>query len=188
MKVDGGCHCGSIAFEAEIDPDAVAICHCTDCQQLSGTAFRVVVRTPEDQFTLVSGAPRTYVKTAESGARRAQVFCPECGSQIYATSTGDGPKVLSLLTGTLHQRGRIKPRVQRQARALRRARTRRSPCTSGSDSRSSAALPLSTRNGAVHVRRFWRGIGCRGGHPLVGGFLVRFTLPASFGRIQPPSP
>ena len=112
MKVDGGCHCGSITFEAEIDPDAVGICHCTDCQRLSGTAFRVVVRTPEDRFTLVSGAPRTYVKTAASGARRAQVFCPECGSQIYATSTGDGPKVLSLRTGTLNQRDRLKPRVQ----------------------------------------------------------------------------
>ena len=96
MKVDGGCHCDSIAFEAEIGPDAVGICHCTDCQRLSGTAFRVVVRVPEDKFTLLSGAPRTYVKTAESGAPRAQVFCPECGSQIYATSTGDGRRAEDL--------------------------------------------------------------------------------------------
>ena len=29
MRVDGGCHCGSITFEAGIDPDAVGICHCT---------------------------------------------------------------------------------------------------------------------------------------------------------------
>lgn len=72
----------------------------------------MVVRTPEDRFTLVSGAPRTYVKTAESGARRAQVVCPQCGSQIYATSTGDGPKILSLRTGTLNQRVRLKPRIQ----------------------------------------------------------------------------
>ena len=108
MKVDGGCHCGSITFEAEIDPDAVGICYCTDCQRLSGTTFRVVVRPPEDRFTLVSGAPRTYVKTAESGARRAQVFCPECGSQVYATSTGDGPKIFSLRTGTLNQRDLLK--------------------------------------------------------------------------------
>ena len=67
---------------------------------------------PEDKFTLFSGAPRTYVKTSESGARRAQVFCPACGSQIYATSTDDGPKLLSLRTGTLNQRDRLKPRMQ----------------------------------------------------------------------------
>ena len=59
MKGDGGCHCGNFTFEAEIDPDAVGIRHCTDCQRPSGTAFRVVVRTPEEKFTLLSGAPRT---------------------------------------------------------------------------------------------------------------------------------
>lgn len=67
MKVDGSCHCGAITFEAEIDPERVRICHCTDCQQLSGTAFRVNVPCPENQFHLRKGEPRIYVKTAESG-------------------------------------------------------------------------------------------------------------------------
>ena len=113
MKITGGCHCGRIAYEAEIDPDKVRICHCTDCQRLSGTAFRVSVGTPEADFVLLSGSPRTYVKTAESGARRAQVFCADCGSQIYATSAGDdGPKTLNLRTGTMDQRDRLRPRAQ----------------------------------------------------------------------------
>jgi hypothetical protein len=34
MKIDGGCHCGYITYVAEIDPDKVGICHCTDCQTL----------------------------------------------------------------------------------------------------------------------------------------------------------
>lgn len=113
MKIDGRCHCGSIAYEAEIDPENVRICHCTDCQRLSGTAFRVSVGTPEEKFTLLSGAPKTYVKTGESGARRAQVFCPDCGSQIYATAAdGDGLRVFNLRTGTIDQRGELKPRSQ----------------------------------------------------------------------------
>ena len=113
MKIDGRCHCGSIAYEAEIDPENVRICHCTDCQRLSGTAFRVSVGTPEENFTLLSGAPRTYVKTGETGARRAQVFCPDCGSQIYATAAdGDGPRVFNLRTGTIDQRDELKPRSQ----------------------------------------------------------------------------
>lgn len=113
MKIDGGCHCGSIAYEAEIDPEKVRICHCTDCQRLSGTAFRISVGTPEENFTLLSGAPKTYVKIGENGARRAQVFCPECGSQIYATAAdGDGPRVFNLRTGTIDQRDELKPRSQ----------------------------------------------------------------------------
>jgi hypothetical protein len=43
MHIDGACHCGKITYEAEVDPEAVGICHCTDCQTLSGTAFRTVV-------------------------------------------------------------------------------------------------------------------------------------------------
>ena len=43
MKVTGRCHCGQISFEAEIDPAQVRICHCTDCQTLTGTAFRTNV-------------------------------------------------------------------------------------------------------------------------------------------------
>ena len=113
MKIDGRCHCGSITYGAEIDPDNVRICHCTDCQRLSGTAFRISVGTPEANFALLSGSPKTYVKTGESGARRAQVFCPECGSQIYATAAeGDGPKVFNLRTGTIDQRDRLVPRSQ----------------------------------------------------------------------------
>ena len=37
MKIEGGCHCGYIAYEAEVDPERVLICHCTDCQTLSGS-------------------------------------------------------------------------------------------------------------------------------------------------------
>ena len=102
MKIDGACHCGNITYEAEIDPEKVGICHCTDCQMLSGSAFRTVVLIPEDNFTL-SGHPKVYVKIAESGAKRAQAFCPECGSPIYATSVGDGPKVYNVRVGTARQ-------------------------------------------------------------------------------------
>ena len=35
MKIDGGCHCGYITYEAEADPANAMICHCTDCQTLS---------------------------------------------------------------------------------------------------------------------------------------------------------
>jgi hypothetical protein len=40
MKIDGRCRCGNITFAAEVDPATVVICYCTDCQTLSGSAFR----------------------------------------------------------------------------------------------------------------------------------------------------
>jgi hypothetical protein len=111
MKIDGGCHCGYITYEAEADPERVGICHCTDCQTLSGSAFRTGIRVASDSFRMLSSEPAIYVKTAESGAR-AQAFCPRCGSPIYASREGNAPKVYNLRLGTVRQRDQLVPKVQ----------------------------------------------------------------------------
>ena len=67
MQVQGSCHCGHISYEAQIDPSKVFVCHCTDCQTLSGSAFRVVVFCPESSFRLTNAKPKIYIKVAESG-------------------------------------------------------------------------------------------------------------------------
>ena len=112
MKIDGGCHCGYISYEAEIDPDKIRVCHCTDCQTLSGSAFRFNASTREGTFKLLSGELKIYVKTAESGANRRQSFCPECGTPIYATSMDAEPKTYGLRMGSVHQRDKLAPNVQ----------------------------------------------------------------------------
>jgi hypothetical protein len=112
MKIDGRCHCGFITYEAEIDPEKVGLCHCTDCQTPTGTAFRIFALTHGDGFRLLSGEPKIYVKTAESSQRRLQAFCPECGSPIYSTSEGEGPKIYSIRVGTSRQRRELAPRRQ----------------------------------------------------------------------------
>ena len=112
MKIDGRCHCGHITYEAEIDLDKTLICHCTDCQTLSGSAFRVVAYTQEDAFKLLSGELKIYVKTSESGNERPQAFCPECGTPIYSTVVGAGPKVYAIRMGSIRQRDQIVPQTQ----------------------------------------------------------------------------
>lgn len=112
MKIDGACHCGSIRYEAEVDPAKVVICHCTDCQTLSGSAFRTVVQTKPGAFRLLSGTPRIYVKTSESGNKREQAFCPDCGTPIYSAPIATGDKVIGLRVGTIRQRDQLVPREQ----------------------------------------------------------------------------
>jgi len=112
MKIDGQCHCGDVGYQAEIDPDDVMVCHCTDCQTLSGAAFRTVVLTRPGSFQLTSGELKLYVKTAESGAARQQSFCGTCGTPIYSTSDQDGPKIHSIRVGTVRQRDQLVPKKQ----------------------------------------------------------------------------
>ena len=113
MKVTGGCHCGKITYEAEINPDNVVICHCTDCQSLSGSAFRSVAFSEYDAFTFLTGEPKIYVKIGDSGNKREQTFCSNCGSPIYSTSVGDGPKQYGIRLGTVNQRNLIDPQRQK---------------------------------------------------------------------------
>jgi hypothetical protein len=118
MKIDGGCHCGYISYDAEVDPENVGICHCTDCQTLSGTAYRVSVRAPKETFHLTRGQPKIYIKIAESGAKRAQAFCPECGTPIYSAAPAD-PQVFNIRVGTARQRAELKPKSQGWCRSAR---------------------------------------------------------------------
>jgi hypothetical protein len=111
MRVEGACHCSYITYEAEVDPEKVGLCHCTDCQTLTGTAFSIFVPVPKEAFELKTGTPKIYVKTAESGSKRSQAFCPECGTRIYAGAAVD-PQMFNVRVGTLRQRAALPPKAQ----------------------------------------------------------------------------
>ena len=110
MEIDGRCHCGKVSFTATIDPARVMVCHCADCQVLSGAPFRAVVVAPIGSFH-IQGETRSYVKVAQSGNRRAQVFCPECGTPLYATAPENATSVVIRL-GCVAQRAQLQPAVQ----------------------------------------------------------------------------
>ena len=110
-KIEGGYYCGYITYEATVNPDLVVICHCTDCQTLSGTTFRIGVFAPQGNFKLLTGAPKFYLKTTASGTKRKLAFCPECGTSIYSSDTSDAP-VFWIRVGTCRQRAELIPKFQ----------------------------------------------------------------------------
>ena len=112
MRVEGSCHCGRVTYLAEIDPERVSLCNCTDCQMLTGSAFRVTVAAPSTHFRLLTGEPTTYIKTADSGAKRRHAFCPTCGSPVYACAATDAPASFSLRVGCLKEKAQLPPRRQ----------------------------------------------------------------------------
>ena len=97
MKITGACHCCTLEVEGEADPEKVSICHCTDCQTGTGSAFRVSIPVAADKFKM-TGKPTDYVKTtSESGNPRVQAFCPKCGSPIYSTTPGQGQQAIYIV-------------------------------------------------------------------------------------------
>ncbi len=118
MNVTGSCHCRDLTYRATLDPSRIVICHCTDCQKLSGTAFRTIGMMKDTDFELLSGSPTIYLKTAASGRLREQAFCSHCGSQLYSSSTGSGPRDIGLRLGTLDERIDVVPKLQIWTRSM----------------------------------------------------------------------
>lgn len=71
----GGCHCGAVRFEVELESVVEAQgCNCSICEK---TGF-VHIITPESRFRLVSGADTLSNYTFNTGVAR-HLFCSVCG-------------------------------------------------------------------------------------------------------------
>jgi len=104
MQITGQCHCGAIAYAAEVEPGTVVLCHCHDCQTFSGAPYRAMVRPVPDTLVL-TGEPVHYAKVAQSGNVRLQGFCGACGTHLYARNQ-DG-SALGLRIGAIAQRAQL---------------------------------------------------------------------------------
>jgi hypothetical protein len=100
----GSCLCGNVSIEykgepaLKVDPllpslhfplpqnrlivNLQALCHCTDCQKISGSAFSVNNVVSGEGFS-VTGNPKSYTKTADSGKKITSYFCGDCGSTLF---------------------------------------------------------------------------------------------------------
>ena len=110
MHIDGGCHCGRIRYRAQIDPARVSICHCTHCQTLTGSPFRVTALSSRDAIDL-TGQPATYAKTGDSGRGRLMYFCRDCGTPLFSSSA-DGSGDWGIRWGSITQRAELRPTRQ----------------------------------------------------------------------------
>ena len=75
----GGCHCGAVAFEADL-PDAIVAedCNCSIC---SMTGFLHVI-VPAARFRLIRGEDQLTEYTFNTGVAR-HLFCRRCGIKSF---------------------------------------------------------------------------------------------------------
>ena len=106
IQVNGECHCGKIEIKATVKLSEVRACHCTDCQQMSGAPLRAIAMAPAHKIK-IKGIPKEYIKIGDSGNKRIQAFCQDCGTQLFATDLGK--TLFNLRTGFLEQKNELKP-------------------------------------------------------------------------------
>ena len=100
LPLTGGCQCGALRYEIRAEPLTVYVCHCTECQRQSGSAFGMSVMVPRASLAYTTGAPRRWKRTADSGRAIESDMCETCGVRpVNHPSAND--KVSIVKPGTL---------------------------------------------------------------------------------------
>ncbi|WP_109123607.1 GFA family protein [Dyella sp. C11] len=111
-KHQGACACGAVTFEFDTDPDFVANCYCKDCQKAAGGSMATFFAVPEDDFTLLSGQPKSFHYIANSGNGLDRNFCPECGSRLFTSNLQAFPGAVFVAIGSLTNADHIAPKLE----------------------------------------------------------------------------
>jgi hypothetical protein len=103
----GGCLCGAVRFSIDAPPITVRTCWCRLCQYLGAGSATVNVCFPTAAVH-ITGAPRTYVSTADSGNEMHRSFCPTCGTPLFSAAAAR-PHLLYIRVGALDDRENLAP-------------------------------------------------------------------------------
>ncbi len=108
---EGGCQCGAVRYRIRGEPLALGVCHCTECQRQSGSAFGMSLVVRKEDFELASGELRDFTRTSDSGRPVRCAFCPTCGTRIFHEPRYlEG--VLNVKPGTLDDTSGLAPTLQ----------------------------------------------------------------------------
>jgi len=80
---EGGCQCGRTRYQVIGEPRQVVVCHCTDCQRQSGSAFGMTMVVDESAFGITKGEPALHRSVSATGRAKVGAFCPDCGTRLY---------------------------------------------------------------------------------------------------------
>lgn len=100
----GGCMCGAVRYEINLDGAKTGNCHCRDCQKNSGGAFMPFTSVDTGKLRWIS-EPTGVASASKNAVRR---FCAKCGTpmtweglefqdhQAVSTGTLDDPAQANL--------------------------------------------------------------------------------------------
>ena len=78
---------GLVTYQADIDPEQVSICHCTDCQALTGSPHRVTLICSCEQIRMTGKAPKINARTGDNGIRPCTEGAPKAKQAARAVSS-----------------------------------------------------------------------------------------------------
>lgn len=106
---EGGCLCGSVRYRVTGQPNLAAVCHCTRCKRMTGSAFSIPAYFDDSVVQITRGVLKTYECRSDETNRWLKIeFCPSCGTTVTWTAEW-APRGRGIAVGTLDDPNWIKP-------------------------------------------------------------------------------
>lgn len=106
--IEGGCQCGEVRYRLTSEPLACYVCHCSDCQRRTGSAFSTALVVPTEGLTVVKGAPSPYYASLSGGRTKSGQHCAQCSTRLWGTIQME-PTIRVLQPGTLDDPRQFRP-------------------------------------------------------------------------------
>ncbi|MFT5042985.1 MAG: hypothetical protein ACI8TX_003982 [Hyphomicrobiaceae bacterium] len=103
----GRCLCNAVEYSLTEDPVTVYICHCTDCQRQTASAFAMTMMVRSDALDLVRGEPEHYAVEMSDGRIKEADFCSRCSTRLWGPFGVDRLTVLE--PGSLDETSWFRP-------------------------------------------------------------------------------
>ena len=111
MEREGGCACGKARYKLTASPLVVNVCHCRDCQRLTGSAFVVNIWI-ERRFVEADHSRLSSIMLSAGSGKPHEVFhCPDCGTALWSKYHAAPGDTLLVRAGTLDRPDTVKPDV-----------------------------------------------------------------------------
>lgn len=82
------CACGQASITVAGDPLMHGVCHCTNCQRRTGSAFGISAYFARSSVVAQTGETTVYAfHHAQQGHDQARHFCSRCGTTLFWTVT-----------------------------------------------------------------------------------------------------
>jgi hypothetical protein len=99
-RFEGRCQCGQARYRVAGETIAFFICHCTECQRQSASAFGMALWLRSFSKQVFGGELSAWSRTTPSGKQLVGEFCSRCGTRVFH-QVADQADILSIKPGTL---------------------------------------------------------------------------------------
>ncbi|MBS0504699.1 MAG: GFA family protein [Proteobacteria bacterium] len=102
-QVTGGCQCGRVRYEVDIDNDEAYLCHCRMCQRATGGVSIAFKNVKKANVRWLGEEPDYY----DSSPIAQRPFCSKCGTPLgFAFPDSEN---MDLTVGSFDDPGRFRP-------------------------------------------------------------------------------